>query len=342
MRFLFTFTLLLSAITYCKAQYSQFDAGFQKGYKEGYCYQIYGCLPPIPPLTPLPTINENINSYKDGYNRGFLLAQRDQTNSNQKQQSNANQYDSGFSQYTPRNYGDPVNIEPNWNLLSQALKEREAQYQQYQNNVENKKQYYVQQIDLMKKGSKQYYENTLFSISQYTDRFNSFSNYKIELEQLNPVFVVNKYPMNSMTFRLAENLLSDLEKNNKKIQTIILKANATIENFKDNPNNIISGMYVSDSYELQTFNSVTNKLENSKTINGMSYIQFNTNSIIFKLADDTSEKISALQYSESQKAFYTGHDEVFYIDFNTMILKWFWIEKENGVKHFSVFHLKKQ
>jgi hypothetical protein len=52
-----------------------YDNGFEKGFKEGYCYQsdaIY-CNPPLTPFIPLPRNNEDRNSYTDGYNRGFVI-----------------------------------------------------------------------------------------------------------------------------------------------------------------------------------------------------------------------------------------------------------------------------
>ncbi len=55
------------------AQESPFANGFDKGFKEGYCYNrnSVSCQPPLTPLTPLPRLNENQNNYSDGYNRGF-------------------------------------------------------------------------------------------------------------------------------------------------------------------------------------------------------------------------------------------------------------------------------
>jgi hypothetical protein len=53
---------------------SQFCRGFNDGYKEGYCYDRYGCISPIPPICPMLEIGERQDSYKDGYNRGFKTA----------------------------------------------------------------------------------------------------------------------------------------------------------------------------------------------------------------------------------------------------------------------------
>lgn len=47
--------------------------GFEDGFKEGWCYERWGCLAPLPPLCPLPEI-ECEKGYKCGYNRGFVLA----------------------------------------------------------------------------------------------------------------------------------------------------------------------------------------------------------------------------------------------------------------------------
>lgn len=60
--------LIMSLSTYGQSDYSR---GFQNGYKIGYCYNEFGCIPPIPPLSPLPRIRESQDNYQEGYNRGF-------------------------------------------------------------------------------------------------------------------------------------------------------------------------------------------------------------------------------------------------------------------------------
>jgi hypothetical protein len=64
-------SLLLCSLSI--AQNSPFARGFDKGFKEGYCYNhaTVDCLTPLTPLTPLPRLNESNDSYTDGYNRGF-------------------------------------------------------------------------------------------------------------------------------------------------------------------------------------------------------------------------------------------------------------------------------
>lgn len=68
---------IIAILVFCQTLYmnaqTNYDRGYQRGWKEGYCQNHDGvsCLPPNPPMTPMSRINENDNSYKDGYNRGF-------------------------------------------------------------------------------------------------------------------------------------------------------------------------------------------------------------------------------------------------------------------------------
>lgn len=47
-----------------------FCNGYQEGYKAGYCHNDQFCIPPIPPMCPMPNMGES--TFQDGYNRGFL------------------------------------------------------------------------------------------------------------------------------------------------------------------------------------------------------------------------------------------------------------------------------
>lgn len=84
------YILIFAIIFNLQIAYSQsnFYNGFNDGYKKGYCQnQGIGCISPTPPIAPIPKIGENINSYQDGYNRGFeegLNAQKKTNNNTQK------------------------------------------------------------------------------------------------------------------------------------------------------------------------------------------------------------------------------------------------------------------
>jgi len=100
--FIFSFQFVFSQ--------SNFQKGFSDGYKEGYCHDKgIGCVSPIPPITPIPTINESYNSYQDGYNRGFKMGL--DASKKEKQQ---NTYENR------RRYQAPTDYEPVQNVIYQG------------------------------------------------------------------------------------------------------------------------------------------------------------------------------------------------------------------------------
>ena len=54
---------------------SRFCQGWNAGYPEGYCYQVYGCVAPPTPVCPVP--QPGFDQYKDGYNAGFVRGRKD-------------------------------------------------------------------------------------------------------------------------------------------------------------------------------------------------------------------------------------------------------------------------
>lgn len=67
-----SFIILSLFLSFFSFAQSNFSNGFSDGYKKGYCQnQGIGCMSPLPPIAPIPKIGENMNSYQDGYNRGF-------------------------------------------------------------------------------------------------------------------------------------------------------------------------------------------------------------------------------------------------------------------------------
>lgn len=120
--------ITLLSITVVTAQ-SNFNRGYDVGYGKGYCYdQGIGCLKPITPIPPIPKIGENINSYTDGYNRGFTdgLEKRKSENQQSEKQNNNN----GRKRYetTDPNFVDDFIYQPDWDLVIKALKIKEEQY----------------------------------------------------------------------------------------------------------------------------------------------------------------------------------------------------------------------
>jgi hypothetical protein len=54
---------------------SDYCSGWKAGYIRGYCYNNYGCIPPIVPICPIPFLGQT--SYSDGYDRGFSAGRAD-------------------------------------------------------------------------------------------------------------------------------------------------------------------------------------------------------------------------------------------------------------------------
>lgn len=79
---------------------SNYYRGFNVGYKEGYCHMKVGCIAPVAPIAPVPGPSENINSYMDGYNRGFVMGNSDQQSS---KSDNSNQQRQQYKTAKPEN-----------------------------------------------------------------------------------------------------------------------------------------------------------------------------------------------------------------------------------------------
>lgn len=79
---------------------SDFSKGWSLGYEEGYCYNKYGCVPPVTPVSPVPAPGQD--NYKGGYNAGFIKGQNDKKNN---EFNSSNVQNSPTSKLTPLNNG---------------------------------------------------------------------------------------------------------------------------------------------------------------------------------------------------------------------------------------------
>ncbi len=84
---------------------TNFAKGFKDGFKKGYCYGNQGvdCFYPTPPMAPLPGMNENENSYQDGYNRGFTVGSDLFKSQKQDNRNPFNPPVNKFNPYVPQN-----------------------------------------------------------------------------------------------------------------------------------------------------------------------------------------------------------------------------------------------
>ena len=116
--------LFISNFILCQ---SNFNNGFNDGYKKGYCQDKgIGCLEPIPPIPPIPAIGENLNSYQDGYNRGFKMGmQANSANSNSSSQTRE-RYKTSSAQFVDDFVYNPYK-DPNTLNLAMKVAELKAQ-----------------------------------------------------------------------------------------------------------------------------------------------------------------------------------------------------------------------
>jgi hypothetical protein len=119
-KMLFTAFVLLNIVSLAQNDYSR---GFQNGYKEGYCYNDFGCISPIPPITPIPLIGESNDNYQDGYNRGFKLGLEDK----QAKKSNSGNTRNSQNTYGTQPYVSTY-VSPNFDAIIQAGATMQARY----------------------------------------------------------------------------------------------------------------------------------------------------------------------------------------------------------------------
>ncbi|MGA1976611.1 MAG: FISUMP domain-containing protein [Bacteroidales bacterium] len=133
--------ILLSLSTLGQSDYSR---GFQNGYKAGYCYNDYGCISPIPPVTPIPLIGESQDNYQDGYNRGFKqgLEDKQAKKSSSSYNTESQEYNSApvlQDEYNP--------VELIQNLKKQQFQAQKAQYEQTEKYIADGMKRYSLEIE---------------------------------------------------------------------------------------------------------------------------------------------------------------------------------------------------
>ncbi|MFT4060639.1 MAG: hypothetical protein QM652_13980 [Legionella sp.] len=117
--------IVFTATTF--GQLNQYSKGFEKGFKEGYCYNDgVTCVPPSTPLTPLPKLGETYGDYQAGYNRGFQIGL--DLYRLQKGKSaiviNSQSYSQKIPDYTPSEYVPPVDLD----LLRTVIERKQRTY----------------------------------------------------------------------------------------------------------------------------------------------------------------------------------------------------------------------
>jgi hypothetical protein len=183
-------TMLLISIL--ATSQTNFDKGFEDGYKKGYCQDKGNCIAPISPIVPVPNLYESSSSYQDGYNRGFQKGLNDQKTNNSSQ--NTNSYKTAKGEFV----------------------DFSSEKQSVNNNVSVSQEEWLNLGELIKQISESlefdeiYYEQKIISKEKYL-----FSReYHKELENLVKYINKNKLTIirNRNQYNLCLNALNDLNK----------------------------------------------------------------------------------------------------------------------------------
>ncbi|WP_438711442.1 hypothetical protein ACSTS3_01320 [Aquimarina muelleri] len=325
------YILLLLSLSYINGQ-TAFDRGYQLGYKKGYCYNKYSCLPPIPPLTPLPTIYEDHNSFEDGFLRGFLNGQ----NSNKNQFTNDDIYSQIDFKEINRDIGVRKYNKPksslNHELISQVLRYKQIQYEKKVKNLEKQKLNFKKKLDEFINHSYSLYKGLRELIEPISQAFGQINNLEIYLKNNPPQKIVRKYS-NPLTKSDAENLVKELSNYNETINNWTTKVNEELQFFKENPNNIISGVYQANTIIDFRYNENTGDYEPYNEVLETSFIKFEENMIYFKRGDSKIIKHNALRYwgvKDNHYLFYDGRESLLAIDKDFSYIHWFYEDNLNG------------
>nr|WP_299034007.1 tetratricopeptide repeat protein [uncultured Tenacibaculum sp.] len=130
-----TIAILLSTTVYSQTNY---DRGFNNGYKKGYCHdQGIGCIDPIPPIPPIPKIGESSDNYNDGYDRGFEMGLQARKSSNSSSSSeNRTRYKTSSPEFI--DYVYKPNYELQFALVTNIMKGLEEAQKEFKNeNYDN-------------------------------------------------------------------------------------------------------------------------------------------------------------------------------------------------------------
>ena len=135
-----TILLLLSLLIVTGISFGQeFNRGYEIGWQTGYCYdESYGCIAPLTPIAPFPSIYESSTSYSDGYHRG-LTDGMNKGRADRRAKSNS-QMNSRQSYSKPQVINNYEPFVPDYEFYEKAMQKSQSRYQNAQKNTDASKE----------------------------------------------------------------------------------------------------------------------------------------------------------------------------------------------------------
>ena len=213
--------LMFLPLVYTQSNYSQ---GFKAGYKEGYCHNDFGCIPPVTPVTPIVLIGEKSDSFQDGYTRGVKMGLENKAN---KGESNERMYSGrGGAVEFDRPAITPTEISQQYGQsMIEILK-----YKQIMQQKEEEVLFRIAQAE------REHKEEFLSKVRQTSDQYFSFSIYPEKMEDggywvvaMRKYDVYDDFIVQVIDYKIVNYMMHDRKKRDAPFSTEILKGRAKME-----------------------------------------------------------------------------------------------------------------
>lgn len=309
---------------------SNYERGFEIGFKEGYCYNrtTYDCFTPMTPLAPMPRINENKDNYTQGYNRGFQfgLDLKRKKLAMENSDKNLNNIPK-FNNYVSQNPVEAMRIvgmykQQKYDIRTQWTQERVNQLSDLIVNLFNDQIVINFSINDLRKNEYDKIQKFINSISgiDYADDY-QFNNVKIGFDKIENGIYHNYNMVIKFENEIKAKEKSQVTKSNSDIVSHINK--------KNNFSGILEKYYGKYTCSINVYSLVNNNYILKETKNG--FIELNDNEISFGTKDlNTKRELQSeiLDNSARECTYKTKHGNVV-IDYNFKKVVFFELDNRN-------------